>query len=289
MDKKKTIIWLSVAVLLMAAALVLRFAVNRFHPLPYMLGVASLVIVFDVFHKNWVIVTGMLAALALVLRFAIRGYAWWGYLAAFIALLVLAHRFFSKPLFQALMVLVGIGFAYFCFVEFFIIRDAGTDRDAKRDYLIVLGAAVQGDRLSLTLENRLKGAVEYLEAYPDAVVIVSGGKGPGENITEAEAMRDWLVNEAGIDPERVLTEDKATSTQENLEFSFAIIRSRGDEPDGNVAICSSAYHLYRAKQMARNMGVEAAGVSAPWGYPLVMFNYFIREAFGVTHLWAFGN
>ncbi len=289
MDKKKTIIWLIIAVLLMAAALVLRFVVNNFHPLPYMLGVAALVIVFDLFHKNWVIVTGMLAALALVLRFAIRGYAWWGYLAAFIALLVLAHRFFSKPLFQALMVLVGIGFAYFCFVEFFIIRDAGTDRDAKRDYLIVLGAAVQGDRLSLTLENRLKGAVEYLEAYPDAVVIVSGGKGPGENITEAEAMRDWLVNEAGIDPERVLTEDKATSTQENLEFSFAIIRSRGDEPDGNVAICSSAYHLYRAKQMARNMGVEAAGVSAPWGYPLVMFNYFIREAFGVTHLWAFGN
>ena len=84
-------------------------------------------------------------------------------------------------------------------------------------------------------------------------------------------------------------EDKATSTEENLKFSFQIIRDRGDEPDGNVAIVSSAYHLYRAKEMARLQGVETAGVAAPWGYFFVMLNYFIREAFGVTHLWVFGN
>ena len=85
-----------------------------------------------------------------------------------------------------------------------------------------------------------------------------------------------------------MQEPRATSTQENLEYSFALIRERGDEPDGKVAIVSSAYHLYRAKSMARLQGVGAAGVAAPWGYPLVMLNYFIREAFGVTHLWAFG-
>ncbi len=287
MDKKKTLRWLFVAAILVTAALVLRFVVGGLGAVPYLLGVAALVIVFDLFHKNWAVISGMLAAMALVLRFAVRGYAWWGYLAAFAAFLVVAHRFLSKSLFRALMVLVSIGFAYFCFVEFFIIRDARTDEEPKRDYLIVLGAAVHGDQPSLTLVRRLEGALEYLNAYPDSTVIVSGGKGPGENVTEAEAMRDWLV-EHEIDESRILLEDKATSTMENLEFSFAIIRERGDEPEGKVALVSSAYHLYRAKQMAKNMGVEVAGVSAPWGYFFVMLNYFIREAFGVTKLWVLG-
>ncbi len=288
MDKKKTLRWLFVAAILMTAALVLRFVVGGLGAVPYLLGAAALIIVFDLFHKNWAAISGMLVAMALVLRFAVRGYAWWGYLAAFAAFLVVAHRFLSKSLFRALMVLVSIGFAYFCFVEFFIIRDARTDEEPKRDYLIVLGAAVHGDQPSLTLVRRLEGALEYLNAYPESTVIVSGGMGPGENVTEAQAMRDWLV-EHEIDESRILLEDKATSTQENLEFSFAIIRERGDEPEGKVAVVSSAYHLYRAKQMAKNMGVEVAGVSSPWGYFFVMLNYFIREAFGVTHLWVFGN
>lgn len=287
MDKKHLSIWLILAFLLIGGGIALRFTVSGLGPLPYLLALSGLVILFDLFHKNWAAVSGMLLAMALVLRFAVRGYAWWGYLAAFAAFLVVAHRFLSKSLFRALMVLVSIGFAYFCFVEFFIIRDARTDEEPKRDYLIVLGAAVHGDHPSLTLVRRLEGALEYLNAYPDSIVIVSGGKGPGENITEAQAMRDWLV-EHEIDESRILLEDKATSTMENLEFSFAIIRERGDEPEGKVAVVSSAYHLYRAKQMAKNMGVEVAGVSAPWGYFFVMLNYFIREAFGVTHLWVFG-
>ena len=78
------------------------------------------------------------------------------------------------------------------------------------------------------------------------------------------------------------------STKENLEYSFAMIRELGDTPEDNVAIVSSAYHLYRAKLMSRQLGVDAAGVAAPWGYFFVMLNYFIREAFGVTHFWVFG-
>lgn len=288
MDKKHMLRWLSVAGVLMIAALVLRFAVGGMGILPYVLGAAALIIVFDVFHKSWAVLSGILTAGALVLRFAVRGYAWWAYFALFLAALIIAHRFFSKGLFRALMVLVCIGFLYFCFVEFHIIRDADTDEDPKRDYLIVLGAAVYQDQPSLTLVRRLEGALEYLEAYPESVAIVSGGMGPGETITEAKAMHDWLIDH-DIPEDRILMEDKATSTQENLEYSFRIIRERGDEPDGNVAIVSSAYHLYRAKEMARLQGVEAAGVSAPWGYFFVMLNYFIREAFGVTHLWVFGN
>ena len=94
---------------------------------------------------------------------------------------------------------------------------------------------------------------------PDCIAIVSGGQGDGEDVTEAQCMHDWLV-EAGIDPARIYMEDKAESTMENLEYSFGIIRSLGGEPDGNVTILSSSYHLFRAKSMAKRLGVDAAGI-----------------------------
>lgn len=238
--------------------------------------------------KVWAAAAGLSAA-ALFLRFALRGYAWWGYLCLFAAALLLLHAYLPVTLWRVVVALTCVGLAYFCFVEYFIIKNARTDRDPGRDYLIVLGAAVYKDQPSLTLVRRLEGALDYLETYPDSVAIVSGGMGPGETVTEAQAMNDWLIA-AGVDPARVLKEPRASSTEENLKFSFDIIRSRGDEPAGKVAIVSSAYHLYRAKCLAAKLGVpDAAGVAAPWGYFFVMLNYFIREAFGVTHLWVFGN
>ena len=229
---------------------------------------------------HWVVASALLTPLGIFYRFTLRGYVYWGYLCFFIVFLILAHRFLPALLWKIILVLTCIGFVYFWIVEIPIIRSARTDPDPERPYLVVLGAAVYGDQPSLTLVRRMEGALDYLEAYPESRVVVSGGMGKGENITEAQAMRDWLVAR-GIAEDRVLMEPKATSTQENLAFSFDIIRSR-------VAIVSSSYHLYRAKAMARLQGVEAAGVAAPPGYPMVMLNYFIREAFGVTHLWVFG-
>ena len=239
-------------------------------------------------QKLWAAV-GALCGAALILCFALRGYAWWGYACLFVAALLVLHRFLPASLWKLVVVLTCLGLAYFCFVEYFIIKNARTDEDPGRDYLIVLGAAVYGDQPSLTLIRRLEGALDYLNTYPASVAIVTGGMGPGETVTEARAMYDWLTA-AGVDPARVLMEPKATTTEENLKFSFDIIRARGDKPAGKVAIVSSAYHLYRAKCLAAKLGVpDAAGVAAPWGYFFVMLNYFIREAFGVTHFWVFGN
>ena len=235
----------------------------------------------------WAVFSVILAALGLFCRFVVRGYTYWSYLCFFLIFLILAHRFLPPFLWRIILTLTCIGFVYFWIVEIPIIRNARTDPDPERPYLIVLGAAVYGDRPSLTLVRRLEGALDYLQKYPDSTAIVSGGMGKGETVTEAQAMHDWLIDH-GIPEQRVVMEPLATSTEQNLGLSFAIIRTRGDDPDGNVAIVSSAYHLYRAKALARLQGVEAVGVAAPWGYPMVMLNYFIREAFGVTHLWVFG-
>lgn len=290
-EKRQALLWLALAAALAALALVLRFAAQIYTPAYALgiLGVAAGLVALWKARRNWVAVSAALAAAALILRFAVRGYAWWGYAALFVAALVVLHRFLPAALWKLVVALVCLGLAYFCFVESFIIRNARTDPDDGRDYLIVLGAAVYGDQPSLTLVRRMEGAMDYLERHPDSVAIVSGGMGAGETVTEGEAMYKWMVAQ-GVDPARLIVEDKATSTEENLENSFAIIRARGDEPQGKVAIVSSAYHLYRAKLFAQKLGVtDAAGVAAPWGYFFVMLNYFIREAFGVTHFWVFGN
>ena len=285
MKKYMLAVW---AAALMALALLLRFAFGIQYP-AYALGAIAAGIVLWHIRHNLTALVALLTGAALFLRLALRGYAWWGYALLFVAALLLMHRFLPTVLWRIVVVLVCIGLCYFCFVESFIIKNARTDRDAGRDYLIVLGAAVYKDQPSLTLIRRLEGAKDYLETYPDSVAILSGGMGPGETVTEAQAMYDWLVGQ-GVAPDRLLLEPKSTSTEENLSNSFAIIRERGDEPQGRVAIVSSAYHLYRAKLLASAQGVnDAAGVAAPWGYFFVMLNYFIREAFGVTHFWVFGN
>ena len=284
----KRSIWLIAAALCFVLGIALYFFGPDLGEAPLWIAGLAIPALLLHFRKSWPGLAGTLTAAGLFLRFALRGYAWWGYALLFVAALIVLHRFAPPVLWKIIVALVCVGLVYFCIVETPIIKNARTDKDPERPYLIVLGAAVYGDRPSLTLVRRLEGALSYLNTYPGSVAIVSGGMGPGETVTEGQAMFDWLVAN-GADPARVLIEDKATSTMENLQYSFEIIRARGDDPDGNVAIVSSAYHLYRAKCMAEKLGAShPAGVAAPWGYFFVMLNYFIREAFGVTHLWVFG-
>ena len=86
------------------------------------------------------------------------------------------------------------------------------------DYLVVLGAQVNGTKLSNSLRLRVERAGEYLEENPETKAVLSGGKGTGEDITEAEAMYRYLEKK-GISPER-LSERGAfpQNTSENLKF-----------------------------------------------------------------------
>lgn len=190
----------------------------------------------------------------------------------------------AKILIAALTLLVAIGFGLFSVAEFLVIRQAHTDENPEAPYLIVLGAGVDGTQPSLSLYNRLTTALEYLKTYPEARVIVSGGQGPGEDISEAECMRRWLT-ENGISEVRIIKEDKSTSTDENIANSLAIIDTYSNDPNNVVAILSSEYHLYRAKRAAESAGALPLGVAARTSNPILMVNYFIREALGVVYLW----
>lgn len=164
-----------------------------------------------------------------VLRFAMPGHDYLGYLLWGVAVLVFLFPRLPHVGRAVLGVLVCAGLIVFTIFEIPVVRDARTDTDAHPDTIVVLGAGVNGSTPSLSMCNRLDAALTYLNANPAATVIVSGGQGPGEDITEAKAMADYLTAH-GIDSARIVQEDRSRTTRENLENSFAILRARGGDP-----------------------------------------------------------
>ena len=148
------------------------------------------------------------------------------------------------------------------------------------DALIVLGAAVHGDRVTWVLSNRLDTAADYLEAHPDTVCVVSGGKGNGETVSEASAMQKYLIERKGLDPDRILAEDRAVSTKENFAFSKALIEQRLGS-DARIAFVTTDFHVFRATRVAAKTGIDAVGIAAPdvW---YIRINNFLRECVGIT-------
>lgn len=146
---------------------------------------------------------------------------------------------------------------------------------------VVLGCRVYGERASLSLVERLEAAYEYLTEHPEANCVVSGGQGPGEDISEAECMYRWLVDK-GIDSSRIYKEDKSTSTEENIAFSKEVIRK--NELIENIVIVTNEYHIYRAGMIADDKGLvwgAKPGHSAIWLFP----TYYVRELYAILAEW----
>lgn len=129
--------------------------------------------------------------------------------------------------------------------------------NGKNKYAIILGAKVSGETPSLSLQYRIDSALEYAKRYPYVKLILSGGQGPGEDITEAESMRRFLLKN-GIEEKRLLLESESTSTYENIRFSVKLIPDSVDR----VTIITSDYHLARAKKVAGKLGFQTDVVVA---------------------------
>lgn len=146
------------------------------------------------------------------------------------------------------------------------------------DALIVLGAAVHGDRVTWVLENRLNTAKAYLDKHPNAICIVSGGQGPGETVTEGSAMKKYLLS-LGVAEGRVFAEEKATSTVENFRFG-KVIADAAVGKDAKIAFVTTDFHVYRASRVAAQQGIDADGIPAPDVWYLKI-NNFMRECAGI--------
>ena len=124
--------------------------------------------------------------------------------------------------------------------------------------MIILGAKVNEDGISKTLKRRLDKAIEYYNTNKNINnIIVSGGQGSDEVVTEALAMKNYLVKN-GVSKDKIIIEDKATTTLENIIFSKKIITDKNLK--GKVLIVTSDYHLFRGQFIASILGIDNEGL-----------------------------
>ena len=187
------------------------------------------------------------------------------------------------PILTALLVLLCLVVLAFSITGVVIMHGATADK-GEFQYLLVLGTVVKGTEPSAMLSDRIQGAYDYLTAHPDTICIVSGGKGDEVNLSEAECMYNELV-EMGIDPARILMEDRATSTVENFQFSLALIEEETGTRPEKLGVLSSEFHLFRARMFARDEGVMPIAIPAHTSDTATFVTYLLRE---IPLVWYYG-
>lgn len=193
-----------------------------------------------------------------------------------------AERRWALRLRQVLLALFALGLAVFAAVEGYVLLHDETDWDSEAVAVIVLGAGVNGREPSLSLQKRLEATLDYVADQPTIPIVVTGGQGRGEEITEARCMADWLIAH-GIAAERILLEEQATDTRENLDFSRALLAERGVDITANIAVVSSDYHLARAGLLFGGENMVPVAAHMPPQFAPLTVNYYVREGFGVAY------
>ena len=194
----------------------------------------------------------------------------------------------ARIILRCYIICIATGVAFFFTMLGLILSDAHTE-EADVGCLIVLGAGLRDDVPSLVLAYRLNAAVNYLRTREGTPVIVAGGVGDGETISEAEAMSRYLMAR-GVDENSIWKEENSTRTQENIDFSLELMRDKGLDVDNiTVAIVTNEFHLYRAKLLADKAGMNTVGVAAPTPSFYLRVLYFSREAFALAAELVFGQ
>ncbi|MDM5328558.1 YdcF family protein [Neobacillus sp. CF12] len=165
---------------------------------------------------------------------------------------------------------------YFSFLHSKIREHTNTEVPKHADYIIILGARVKGEVPSLALQYRIDAAASYLKKNRESIAIASGGQGPGEDITEAEAIKRGLLAH-GISSDRILLEDKSTDTVENIRFSKRLIPQNLK----TGLLVTNDFHLYRAKSIAKDLGLNLEGIPAETPTVAIPKSY-AREYLAIT-------
>ncbi len=153
------------------------------------------------------------------------------------------------------------------------------------DAVIVLGAGIRGDRVTVPLAYRLDSAVEYHRKNPDAVIVVTGGQGFQETVSEAYAMEKYLLRK-GVNPDKIIKEEKATSTIENMRFSKELLDETLKD-DYSVVVITNNFHVYRGVAYAKMEGFENVKHKHAGLRWYNMAPCYIRESLAVLKLWVF--
>lgn len=242
----------------------------------------------------------------------------WLFFAALLLFLVYGKWYYRKYLERiprwvpvSVVTTCAAGVAVLILLSVLVLLGAAAPAKKNLDYVIVLGARVREHTLGNSLKKRLDKALEYAQDNPDTILVLSGGKGPGESISEAEAMDRYLVYN-GIRPEQLILEDHSRSTVENIAYSkVAIEEHRAKEkkvvtaprqqrstsapyavaPDKplEIGVLTSNYHIFRARLTAEKWGFDNVyGISAD-SDPVLFVHLCVRECAAILKDRLMGN
>lgn len=199
-------------------------------------------------------------------------------------------------------VLAAAGILLFLIIEGLILSKFWSKPPDGADYCIILGAQIKENGPSEVLRRRLDAAITYLQANEGTKVIVSGGQGANEPMSEAQGMYEYLVS-AGVEESRILLEDQSLNTHGNLAFSAKLLdmeEERSMEENcsieeghsrktDTIVVVTNNFHVFRALGIAKKMGYEKVYGLATDSYPGMLPNNMMREFLGVVKDFLVGN
>ena len=223
---------------------------------------------------------GVFVCLATVFPYALSDYLFWHSKVDFhreTSVLMHAEMAFEEIIFTGVAYLECILLA----TVILAVKAARHVPPFDREYVLILGSQINRDgTLTKLLQGRADRALEFAEMQrqaggPDPVFVPSGGQGPDEVISEAEAMRRYLM-ERGVPEDRILPEDRSANTYENLRNSAALIRERDPEGEPKIAFSTTNYHVFRAGMLGWSQGIRAEGLGSRTKR-YFWINAFVRE------------
>lgn len=244
----------------------------------------------NIFEKLGIIAGSLCILGALIMTIA-YGFTVGNFIALLIGgvLIGLALWFRKLPKFLRRMIgtLLILGLCFFVvLMTVVIIRGARDTVNYREDAVIVLGSGIRGETVLPTLQNRLDKCIEYHRVNPSVPIIVSGGQGHNEAISEAEAMKKYLVAN-GIPTSQIIMEDKSRNTHENFLYSKPILNSYFAGKPYTLACITSDYHIFRSEQIANKQNVRVHTLSA--GIPLYLRpSAYTREFLSILKFWVLG-
>ena len=182
-------------------------------------------------------------------------------------------------LFYALLALILAGAVTFAALLGAVVLGDTTQIHGSPQVMIVLGCQLREDGPSQLLRDRLDAALGYWQAHPEGTILLSGGQGPNEPVSEAQGMADYLAAH-GVPRGQMLLEEQSRNTWQNLLYSWETLEAAGLDPRQEVVLVSNGFHLARARLLWERVRRQAGGtstLSAPSSHTAARIWMYIRE------------
>ena len=190
---------------------------------------------------------------------------------------------------RVLLCLLLAGVLAFGALEALIFSGSRDQLHGEPQVMVVFGCQVKPWGPSVLLQDRLDTALAYLEEHPEMTVVVTGGQGDDEPVSEAQCMYDYLT-EHGVDGDQILLEDQSHNTVQNLRYTVDLLAEEGYDTTADMVVVSNGFHLTRVRMLwGRVCGGDynLSTLAAPSSHVPSRLKMYIREPLALVKSYFF--